>query len=133
MANQSLWRNGTTLVIGDSLLNGIDESKLVNTKVRIYPGASVDDMFYNIFPLLRKNPSNVIIHAGTNNAKTESSTQMIKKLSNLKDFIVSILPNCKVVFSQLIHRMDHGKAQLTVKVTNEKMTKLVYVFWITVT
>ena len=50
MANQSLWKNGTTLIIGDRMLNGIDESKLVNAKVRIYPGASVDDMFYNIFP-----------------------------------------------------------------------------------
>ena len=124
MANQSLWKNGTTLIIGDSLLNGIDESKLVNAKVRIYPGASVDDMFYNIFPLLRKTPSNVIIYAGTNNAKAESSTQIIEKLSNLQDFIVSILANCKVVFSQLIHRVDDGKAQLTVKVTNEKMTKI---------
>ena len=44
----SMWKYGTTLITGDSMLNGMDESRLKNEKVRIYPGASVDDMFFNI-------------------------------------------------------------------------------------
>ena len=118
---KAFWNDRTTLIIGDSMLFGIDEGRLKYTKVRIYPGASVDDMFFNIFPLLRKNPTNIILHVGTNNAVTENSTQIMSKLSKLKYFITSILPNCKVVFSQLINRFDDAKAQLTVKETNEKL------------
>ena len=62
-------------IIGDSILYGIDESGLKCSKVRVYPEASVDDMFFNIFPLLRKNPTNIIMHAGTNNAVTENSAK----------------------------------------------------------
>ena len=51
----ALWKKGTTLIVGDSMLNGIIESKLKNTKVRILPGASIEDMFFHITPLLRKN------------------------------------------------------------------------------
>ena len=79
---QAVWRKGTTLIIGDSLLYGIDERKLRNTKVRIYPGAGVD-MFYNIFPLLWKRPENVIIHAGTNNAMSEEPYVIIDEIEKL--------------------------------------------------
>ena len=94
----ALWNDGTSLIIGDSMLYGIDESRLKCSKVCIYPGASVDDMFLNIFPLLRKNPTNIIMHAGTNNAVTENSSQIIRKLLKLKHFITSIFSNCQVVF-----------------------------------
>ena len=109
------WDNGTTLIIGDSLLYGIEESKLKNTKVRMYPGAGVEDMSYNIYPLLRKNPTNIIIHAGTNNAISDNSSYIFRKLVELKNFVLSLLPHCTVIFSGLIDRYDVGKAQLTVQ------------------
>ena len=90
------------------LLDGIDERKLRNTKVRIYPGAGVDDMFYNIFPLLRKRPENVIIHAGTNNAMPEEPYVIVEKLMKLKNFIDSILPGCNVILSGLIDSILPG-------------------------
>ena len=74
------------------MLYGINESRLKCSKVRVSPGASVDDMFFNIFPLLRENPTNIIMHAGTNNAVTENSSQTIRKLLKLKHFITSIHP-----------------------------------------
>ena len=113
------WDNGTTLIIGDSLLYGIEESKLKNTKVRMYPGAGVEDMSYNIYPLLRKNPTNIIIHAGTNNAISDNSSYIFRKLVELKNFVLSLLPHCTVIFSGLIDRYDVGKAQLTVQRTND--------------
>ena len=39
----------------------------------------------------------------------------------LQNFILSILPECKVIFSSLINRYDDQKAQLTVKMTNQNM------------
>ena len=37
------WKPGTHLIIGDSLIYGIQEPKLKNTKVRIFPGSSIDE------------------------------------------------------------------------------------------
>ena len=116
-----MWNVGTSLIIGDSMLYGIDESRLQFSKVRVYHGPSVDAMFFNIFPLLRKNPTNIIMHAGTNNAVTENSSQTIRKLLKLKHFIISILPNYKVC-SQLINRFHDDNAKLTVKMRNEKLS-----------
>ena len=119
---QAVWRKGTTLIIGDSLLYGIDERKRRNTKVRIYPGAGVDDMFYNIFPLLRKRPENVIILAGTNNAMSEEPYVIVEKLMKLKNFIDSILPGCNVILSGLIDRYDDEKTQDTVRTVNDMLS-----------
>ena len=44
------WIKGTTLIVGDSMLYGINEERLSgkrkhNIKVRVFPGATVDDMY----------------------------------------------------------------------------------------
>ena len=65
---KACWKRGTTLIIGDSMIYGLDEARLRNCKVRVYPGASIEDMYYNLVPLLRKKPTNIIFHAGANNA-----------------------------------------------------------------
>ena len=82
LEKEAAWKKGTTLIIGD-------EERLKNMKVRIHPGSSVEDMYYNIFPLLRKEPTNIILHAGTNNATSENSVEIVETLFNLRDFICS--------------------------------------------
>ena len=61
-----LWRKGTTLITGDSILYGIDEKKICqngSVKVRVFPGATIEDLKdCYIKPLLRKQPSKVILH-----------------------------------------------------------------------
>ena len=37
-----------------------------NVKVRHFPGSTVDDMNHHIVPILRKKPSQLIVHVGTN-------------------------------------------------------------------
>ena len=113
------WKKGTPLIIGDSLIHGIDESRLKNTEVRMFPGAFVENMQFNIIPLLRKNPANIIIHVGTNNTRFDSSAQIINKLTKLKYRILIEIPNCTVIYSQLVNRFDDAKAQLTIIKTNE--------------
>ena len=122
--NNALWKQGTTLIIGDSILYGIDESKLKHTKVRVFPGSSIEDIFFNITPLLRKKPSNIILHIGTNNAVYDNSSQIIEKIIKLKEYIISKLPDCKLFFSSLIERFDDAKAQLSVLMTNKKLAHL---------
>ena len=80
-----LWKPQTTLIVGDSMLYGLEESRLRNCKVRMFPGASIEDMHYNLIPLLRKKPTTIILHAGTNNCINNNSNEIIEKLLNLKD------------------------------------------------
>ena len=86
MDEKAMWKPGTTLITGDSMLYGIDETRLKHSKVRIFPGCTVDDMFYNIFPLLRKKPSNILLHVGTNNAVSDTPEKIVEKLNKLKKF-----------------------------------------------
>ena len=65
-------RGGTTIIIGDSILNGIIQERLSRkgrvVKVHNFRGATVDDMKPHVILLLFKEPSFIIIHAGTNDA-----------------------------------------------------------------
>ena len=78
-------------------------------KVRNFRDATVDDMKDHVIPLLRKEPSFVIIHAGTSDAPYLTSRKILDNLLTLKSFATDNLPNCKVVIST-----DDGKAALTV-------------------
>ena len=66
------WPKNTTLIVGDSIINGVLEEGLCgggrNVKVRNFPGATVDDLNHHIIPLLQKKPSHIIVHAETNDA-----------------------------------------------------------------
>ena len=65
------WPVNTVLIAGDSIINVNDEKRISkknsNVKVRYFNGALVEDMFYNLVPLMRKKPSALILHEGTNN------------------------------------------------------------------
>ena len=98
--------------------------RLRNMKVRLFPGSTIEDMYLNIYPLLRKNPTNIFLVIGTNNAKTDNSVQVAEKLVKLREYILSIIPTCIVIISPLINRYDHAKAQLTVTKVNELLSKM---------
>ena len=51
------WPKGTTLVVGDSMIQGIEENKLkrYKAKIRSFPGSTIDDLYDYIKPLLKKN------------------------------------------------------------------------------
>ena len=60
------WSRNTTLIVGDSMLSGIDEKRISKrdrkVKVKNFPGATIDDMYDYIKPLLKKCPGNIILH-----------------------------------------------------------------------
>ena len=121
LPKEAQWREGTTLIIGDSMIGGIEEGRLWNTKVRVKPGSTVEDMFFHITPYLRKHPSNIICHVGTNNARDDRSEVIMQKLIELKNYVVSKLPNCKLFFSSPITRKDDKDAAKVVEEVKEKM------------
>ena len=79
----------------------------------------VDDMKHHVIPLLRKEPSSIIIHAGTNDASYLTSWKILDNLVTLKSISADKLPNCKVIISTPTLHTDDEKAALTVsQVTN---------------
>ena len=116
---QSLWPAGTTLIVGDSMLGGIEESRLgPKRKVRSFPGATIADMFQYIVPLLRKKPSRVVAHVGTNDASFSTAKEIADDLNKLQNHIHSYLPECLVIISSPINRLDDHKKAITIRNVN---------------
>ena len=111
----------TVLVVGDSMVNGIEESKLSKTRhirVQPIPGGKIEVIQQNLKDLLHEDLETVIIHAGTNNATTDTPHMIVDKLITLKQNIERSLPKCRVIISNLIVRTDNTKANYTIRKTN---------------
>ena len=107
-----MWPENTVLVTGDSMLNGLTESRLnkkFKVKMRAFPGANVEDMYDYISPLLRKNPTYIILHIGSNDCPNKSSDVILDDMLELKQHIETILPATKVYLSCPILRFDNAK------------------------
>ena len=85
-ANNDQWPIGTTIIVGDSILNGIveesscEQGRLV--KVKCFPGSTVDDLGHHIIPIIREKLTNMIIHIGTNNAHSSTPREIHDNLFN---------------------------------------------------
>ena len=71
------------LIVGDSMVNGIEEIKLSKSRyirVQQIPDGKVEDIQQNLKDLLRENLKTVMIHAGTNNVTTDTPQMIVDKL-----------------------------------------------------
>ena len=108
----------------DSLLNGIEESKLSKSRhIRVQPisGGKIEDIRSNLNDLLHADLQNIILHIGTNNAVTETLTEIFNKLLSLKEEIVEKLPSCNIIISNPTKRTD----DVTAHKTNEEVIRLI--------
>ena len=104
-------RNDTAVIIGDSIIKGLRNDLLSRaTKrrvtVRSFPGASSSDMKHYLQPSLQLKPSEIILHAGTNDLRDSSSRAVAEKLVDLGNLISSSSPSTKVTISALTQRFD---------------------------
>ena len=114
-------KNTDVEILVDSMLNGIQEKGLnknadINIKIRKYPGASSTDILDHIRPSLRKEPDQIIIHAGTNDLTSDHNY-----LNNVKKIVKMVRETCKntkLCFSSLICRNDLKDIDEKVKKTN---------------
>ena len=74
-------------------------------------------------PLLKKKPSHLILHVGTNDTTNSSSDNVVARILNLKEWIKTQLPDCRVVISLPIRCVDNSKADKVIANVNEKMKK----------
>ena len=121
------WPAGTCLIVGDSILTGIDEKRLSRNnqvvKVRDFRGATIDDLKHHLVPLLKKKPEHIILHIGTNDAVSKTSRRILDDLLQLKQNIINTLPTCRVIVSRPTIRND-GKAALTLSNFNKLLGQL---------
>ena len=98
--------------------------KYNSVKVRIFRGATIDDMKDFIKPYLKRLPDTIILHVGTNNCIDETSRNIFNKLLSLKHFIQTELPNTKIIFSNVMDRSDNSIARLTLSNLNRHINSL---------
>ena len=119
--------SGTCAIVGDSMFNGIDEKKLQkhgSVKVFYFSGARINDMNHHLMQIIAKQPDYLILHVGTNDATTSTSRKIIDDLLMLKCNILKQLPNCRVIVSKPTVRIDHGRANLTLRNVNKHLETL---------
>ena len=122
----------SVLVVGDSLLNGIKESKLSkDRRVRVQPiaGAKIKDISNNLDELIHNDLKTIILHVGTNNTVEDTPEDIYNDLISLKTKIEDKIPNCQLLISCLIRRSDNVKASKTAEKVNNfiKLAKLKFI------
>ena len=65
---------------------------------------------------MRKKPSALIQHVGTNNAVSDSSKVILEKVKSLTSYIKINKPECRIIISQPIRRADYRKAIVTLNI-----------------
>ena len=76
-------------LIGDSAIKGIRRNELnhhvshMSTLVKIFPGATTDDMDSYIVPILKRQPDALIIHCGTNDLRKDDPETNAKKITDI--------------------------------------------------
>ena len=68
-----------------------------------------------LLPLLRKKPSYIILHIGSNDAPHKSSKQILEEIRGLETYMESTLPCVKLFLSCPVLRLDDAKASLRLR------------------
>ena len=99
------------IILGDSLLNGINEkglSKKHSLKIVNKSGATSERLLLEELDILIKyRPESVIIHAGTSDLT--NGNYMLNNVKKIVKELTTKLPKVKIAFSGLITRKDKKK------------------------
>ena len=97
-------------VLGDSIINGIEEkglSKKHNVRLRKCPGDSTEDLLDHVKPVARKKPDLIVIHFGTNDTTSGKDTK--ENVQKAIDTIKEESPSTEIAISLCTIRKDrHG-------------------------
>ena len=74
--------------------------------------------------IIKKQPDNLILYVGTNNATTITSKKVVDDLLMLKSNISKQLLSCSIALSKPIIRHDDGKANWTIRNINKHLSDL---------
>ena len=92
---------------------GLKQSRMSfrrNIKVRFFPGARIQDMYYYLVPLLRKRADKIVHRVGTNDAPHMKTDEMLEELGKLTSLIWEMLPSVKTVLPAPTIKVDKYNA-----------------------
>ena len=84
--------------IDKNILSG---AKSNSVKIRIFRGATIDDIKDFLKPYLKRSPTNITLHVGTSNSINDSSSVILNKLLSLISFIHTELLESNVILSDI--------------------------------
>ena len=90
-------------------------------KVGKSPGATADDMYHYLIPLMQKQPDNVILHVGTNEVFFCNSSKIVHNILKLRSFVSQKLPNGNIILSKPIMRSDTAAGKVTIEEVNKQL------------
>ena len=70
-------------------------------------------------PLIQKQPNNVILHIGTNDASSCNSSEVVSNILKLRSFITQKLPNANIILSKPIMRSNTAAGKATTEEVNK--------------
>ena len=108
------------------MINQMDQDRLSNSTkksvvVRSFGGAGGAEIYPKLEKLIKKKPTTIILHVGTNDSTTKTPEAILDDLYTLRRFIEAQISGIKVILSSPIIRVDNSKANLTVRRLVEKM------------
>ncbi|CAB4042109.1 Hypothetical predicted protein, partial [Paramuricea clavata] len=115
----------TTVLIGDSMIKNIQGPKLgkeVGNRVVVksFPGAISEDMRHYIKPTIDRSPNRIVLHCGTNDLKSSSSTSVAERVVSLASEIEKT-SETKVIISDQVNMIklkpSTNNSENTAKVT----------------
>ena len=117
-----------TVIIGDSMVKGLHAAKIGKTTgdyvvVKSFSGSTAADMKHYVKPQLSGNPSNVIIHVGTNNLKTCEADEIIEEIGEVCDVIKQSNSSINITISEIIDREDDKVLKSKIKEVNVNMAR----------
>ena len=121
------WPSSTCAIIGDSMVNGIDEKKLQkhgNVKVLYFSGARINDMNHHLMPIIAKRPNYLILHIGAHAARTNTSRKIIDNLLMLKCNLFKQLTSCRIIVCKPTLQINHRKANGRLRNVNKHLETL---------
>ena len=92
------------------------------TKVRCFNGSTIADLHDYLKPLIKKKPEKIILMVGTNDLMNLSAAEMTKSIKSLSDWILSSIPDCNIIVSEIVRRED--KKFLKVQIFKMYQTQL---------
>ena len=76
-------------------------------------------MYHYLMPLIQKQPNNVILHIGTNDASSCNSSEVVSNILKLRSFITQKLPNANIILSKPIMRSNTAAGKATTEEVNK--------------
>ena len=112
------------LIVGDSRLRRIDDTKLSNDhhdiEINCEPGMNINQAVSKVG---KSDKEIIIVHAATNDMKSSSPEQLCKDVIDTLNQIQTNKPNSRIAFSSVVRRKDDQSINTKVRKLNGLLEK----------